>query len=258
MPAGTYQLTHTVIVQGKAVVASIAVRGDLTLSGSGAAGTVVDGGGQAGVLMIGKNPSTPISVEITDLSIRNGISSTAAGGIDTIDSATMTLRRVAVTGNSGAIGGIRARGTVNILDSLIAGNVGDPHGGILVRGDVTINNSTISGNQAPGAGGIHVDSGRATLTSTTVAVNTNGGASGAVEAKNSIFANNGGPDCFVSQGHNIVTNPCGSPAVGDLAGVDPQLTGLQDNGSWCGPSAVRSCATRTRRATRPIDRSTSW
>ena len=41
VPAGTYQLTHTVIVQGKAVVASIAVRGDLTLSGSGAAGTVV-------------------------------------------------------------------------------------------------------------------------------------------------------------------------------------------------------------------------
>jgi CSLREA domain-containing protein len=230
VPAGTYQLTHTITVQGKPVVASIAIRGDLTLNGSGPAATIVDGGGQTGVLGVGRNAATPISVEITDLSVRNGNSLTGAGGIDTLDSATLTMRRVAVMGSSGVIGGIRARGTVNIFDSLIAGNAGDPNGGILVRGPVTITNSTISGNQAPAAGGINVESGSATLNNATVALNTNGGALGAVHAKNSIFANNGAPDCIVSEGHNLVTSPCASPAASDLAGADPQLTGLQENG----------------------------
>jgi hypothetical protein len=64
-----------------------------------------------------------------------------------------------------------------------------------------------------------------------LAVNTNGGTFGQVHAKNSIFANNGGADCIESQGYNLVTDPCSAlTGPGDISGVDPQLTGLQDNG----------------------------
>ncbi|HEV8573502.1 MAG TPA: choice-of-anchor Q domain-containing protein [Dehalococcoidia bacterium] len=232
VPAGTYVLTVTEQVQGGADIAGLRVRGDVTLTGAGAAITIIDGGGQAVVVSAGKDSPNPVSLEISDLSIRNGNGPTTAGGIDTTASSTLTLRRVALTGNSGSTGGLRVRGTANVVDSLIAGNAAAASGGgILVQGTLTVTNSTISGNSAQSSGGGIRADGTTSITNVTIALNTSGGASGGVQARNSIFASNGSPDCIISQGHNLVADPCAPlTGPGDLGGVDPQMTGLQDNG----------------------------
>jgi CSLREA domain-containing protein len=224
VPAGMY--TMTVTVDG--AVIGLSIEDALTLNGSGAGATIIDGGGQTSVLGV----SSGVTAELLDLSIRNGSGWGGAGGLITFANAQVTLRRVAVTGNSGSTGGIEAGGTVTIVDSLIADNYGDPNGGIQVRGTLTITNSTISGNRGRQVNGIFVHFGNARVINTTVALNgQNGGVFGGVSARNSIFASNGGPDCILSEGHNIVADPC-TPLTGpnDIGGVDPQLTGLQENG----------------------------
>jgi hypothetical protein len=115
---------------------------------------------------------------------------------------------------------------------------------------MTITNSTISGNSAVGGIGGITNSGVADLINTTVTGNGNGGVApylngGELRVRNSVIANNlphyeygsnaAGPgDCvgpIISLGHNIDSDgTCNLTGPGDLSGVDPQLTGLQNNG----------------------------
>ena len=235
VPAGVYVLTQTAGADG--YVVGIGISDDLSLTGAGAANTAIDGGGNpTGILSIFKDLSTGVSADISDISIRNGY-----GGVGVSARSTLTLRRVAVIGNDGTEGAIRVNGTAHVFDSVIANNLVDPFGaGIFVRGTLTVTNSTISGNRARAGGGIFVDYGTASLTNVTVAGNTGvfgpGGISGSPSAmtlRNTIVANNSGGDCGggTSLGHNLDSDgTCGLTGPGDRSGVDPQLTGLQNNG----------------------------
>lgn len=114
LPAGTYSLS-----QG-----SLLVEGPLTLNGSGAASTVIDGSlNGSGRILSASNGSTTLS----GLTIRNGL----GGGIS----------------NVGA--------KLTVTDCLFSGNSADSGGAIYSTydGDLTIRNSRFLSNTAVGAGG---------------------------------------------------------------------------------------------------------
>lgn len=105
-------------------------------------------------------------VEISDLAIANGLGSTGIGiSLPPGNSASLTLRRVNVTGNAG--GGLTANGsTLTIVQSTFSGNTA---GGISVTGgNVTISRSTVSG---PADSGIFVSGGQFNITNTIIAGN---------------------------------------------------------------------------------------
>jgi hypothetical protein len=130
-------------------------------------------------------------VEIVDLTIADGLGGTGIGiSLPAGNSASLALRRVSVTGNTG--GGLVANGSaLAILQSTISGNTG---GGVSVSGGtLAISQSTISGNTA---GGISVTGGTLTISRSTIRGPADSGitVSGAqFDITNTIIAGNGGP-----------------------------------------------------------------
>jgi CSLREA domain-containing protein len=127
----------------------------VTITGAGAAHTIIDGNGTDRVFLLLLSDAT-----ISGLTIRNG-SADYGGGIysEGDDFSTLTLSRCVVSANTAAYdgGGIKLqRGTV-ILDRLaVSGNTATTGvGGGIERGSasLTIADSTISGNSAHTAGG---------------------------------------------------------------------------------------------------------
>jgi hypothetical protein len=149
---------------------------DVTISGLGANNLAVDGNGQSRVFYI--NPGK--TVTINGLTIENGYSGDAGGGIDN-DHATLTVSNSSVSDNQG--GGIwNFVGALTVRDCTVSGNSG---GAIfnLGRGGtakLTISNCTVSGNSADFGGGGIVNDGfnggaTATMTNCTVSGNFGGG-----------------------------------------------------------------------------------
>ena len=206
----------------------------LTVVGSGAATTIISGGGPHSVVRVNGGAN----VSLAGLTIRNGAPPICAfghgssgGGISnygtlTISNATIASNRADYGGgiyNAGTLaindstisgnyschygGGIYDAGTVTINDSTLSGNSanscegGGQGAGILVRGTASLNNSTVSNNTACDGGGIFVFSGAASLNNSTVSNNSAygiegiGGLQGAVTVKNSIVANNSRGNC---------------------------------------------------------------
>lgn len=139
----------------------------LKILGSGAQTTILDGGGVGRVVTIS---SADAHVTLSRVTIRNGLSSTAGGGIS--NTGTLKVINSTVTENVASIfcgqegcgvvgGGIYNRATLTISNSTVednsakAGSFGSAvaeGGGILNMGRLLINNSTISGNAASAAG----------------------------------------------------------------------------------------------------------
>jgi nitrous oxidase accessory protein NosD len=108
---------------------NLTISKSLTISGSGAATTIIDGGRAASMVTI---PNTGTSVTLSKMTIRNG---RAARG-----------------------GGVYNKGELIISESTVSGNIASPTGtqtgssggGIYNSGILTITNTTISGNGASG------------------------------------------------------------------------------------------------------------
>jgi hypothetical protein len=172
-----------------------------------------------------------------------GGSTSEGGGIHLFTKSTLSLVYVAVVNNSseGEGGGIAARGTLNVIDSLVAHNKTTQQSGGGVanlaenRAHVTIVNSTITGNEAAMAGG-GIENGAAglKLESDTITANNAGTEGGAVagetfETANSIFAQNKPTSCSSKAtatgglGHNIFgEGSCKGTAAGDKE-TNPEL-----------------------------------
>jgi len=168
IPAGTYTLSS----------GELAIAKSLTLSGAGASATVIRSGGAFRVFHL---TGAATEVSFTDLTIRDGKAALAggsAGGGILSEEASLTLRRVLVTGdeaNPSVLsfaqgGGIAVSGVattrVGIFDSTISANAANASGGpgqggsisegggIHVNGGtVTFANSTFAGNVADASGG---------------------------------------------------------------------------------------------------------
>jgi hypothetical protein len=236
----------------------------LTIVGTGARNLIVRRGDGTNPLMFtifNVAPLAPANVNISGITISNGSSIGGAGGIFNDGPAQLTLNGVAVTGNAGAAaGGIANRtGSLILINSVVANNVGDSGGITNFSGTVTIANSTISGNRGtePGlAGGITNGFGTFTavtlnLNNVTIANNTEtasdsvnvGGVKnfGVANARNTIIAGNtstaGIKDfsgTFFSQGTNLVQTlggfGFGGPGSGDILGQQPFLGALGNFG----------------------------
>lgn len=132
---------------------------------------------------------TAADVTISDLTVTGGGSTgveTAGGGVAN-GTGTLTLKNVAITGNSvtSASGGIprggglsNNSGTLQIVDSTITGNSA----------------STAAGGGIPQGGGVANDSGKVTITRGTLSDNTSKGAAGAVPQGGAVYSNGGQVD----------------------------------------------------------------
>jgi hypothetical protein len=162
----------------------------LTIVGSGAVKTIVDGGGNSTVITISNSGAV---VALSKFTIRNGSSpSGAGGGIN--NSANLVVNRSTLSGNNAQWGGgISNGGTLTISNSTLTGNAAKGRsfspakgGGIYNVGQLTINKSTLNENTAfsgvgGGAGGGIWNGGAAMLiTNSTIAGNSTAGAGGGI------------------------------------------------------------------------------
>jgi hypothetical protein len=229
----------------------------LTIEGSGA---IIDGGAVDRVIDLG--PAKTLTIR--NLTIQNGdatqnAGSKQGGGIFVGVGATLNLSDVTLSGNESVQGGaiFNDQGTVVADRVTITGNSttgGNGEGGGLWHGaaptSTTLTNVTINSNTAfSDGGGIFSNiGGDVTLENVTISGNTavnHGGVSGAVTARNSLFAGNtaGGPsncDAVTSQGTNLVQDATGCTGLGgsDIVGEDPLLGTLQNNGGKTSTQAL--------------------
>jgi Ca2+-binding RTX toxin-like protein len=157
-------------------------------------------------------------------------------------------------------GAISVRGHATLVRSTLSESQAGAGAGIWVAdsGSLEVSNSTISGNEgARGGGGLHVR-GVAELRSATVARNRASVAGGVlatatadVTLGSSVFEGNQATDraptcsrALTSNGHNVADGfGCDLDSVGDLAGVDPMLGPLRQNG---GPTPTHALRTDSR------------
>lgn len=268
LSAGTYKLTIPGVLENRSASGDIDVLEALTIQGADASRTVVDGSFLDRVFHVGD------ALALSDLTIRNGDTSSHGGGIRFDSSRTLTLRRVVVAHNKSCQrgGGIfNNHGTLDIEDSTISDNESSQGGGIdNGLGQLTIRNSTLSGNRvrtsdepAPGialAGGTIVNS---TIDST-VSGRCNDGSDPLLArypdcvnqedpgrlllyVRNSILLTCKGR--VVSEGNNIMMESpqrlrCtfigqSSDRIGGEQPLDPRLGPLQDNGGTTPTRALR-------------------
>ena len=160
----------------------------LKILGSGAATTIIDGGGVSTVVTIS---NSGVHVVLSKVTIRNGAASSTAnrqwlgGGV--YNKGTLTVNNSTLSGNRASCGirycragggGIYNGGTLTINNTTISGNgagsclifCGASGGGISNGGTVTINDSTISGNVV-GGGGVNNNSGGGIYSGGTLTIN---------------------------------------------------------------------------------------
>jgi CSLREA domain-containing protein len=197
LPAGTYLVTVLGADEDASASGDFDITDDLTLTGAGAAATIIDAGGGDRAFDVGGGATVTLSgVAVQNGAsnfgggIRNGanltlddvvvadnlLGSGAGAGIANSNAGTMSLTDSVVRDNNatnGFSGGIQNAGTMTIVNSTIADNFAENEGGgILNAGTLTITGSTLSGNDAGGPGGAIRNNRFLTLINTTISGNT--------------------------------------------------------------------------------------
>ncbi|HEV7509562.1 MAG TPA: choice-of-anchor Q domain-containing protein [Thermoanaerobaculia bacterium] len=253
IPAGHYVLT----------LGDITITQSLTLVGSGARTTIIDGnntsgGASGGIFNV---PGNAISLEVDDMSLINGVADQIGGAINALgqivsrspfvfNPVVLTIRRCTIANNkvtSGQGGGVQIQlGTLTVEDSTFSNNSTSPlGGGGILAATVTgsIVNSTFTGNSAASfsrGGAMVLIGGTYTLVNDTITGNS-GSAGGGITnfgnltLTNTIVAGNAGGDCFSTSApvndHSLDSdNTCGLTGPGSLPGVNPLLGPLANNG----------------------------
>jgi predicted outer membrane repeat protein len=188
--AGTYDIDEQLDLNGT----------NITLSGAGAARTILDGGAiwlngayQSGGVMMITNFN---NLTVRKLTMTHGNAAIAAGELGSVVAIDAKF-----TYNSGSNGAaISAGGTVEVNRCTFTGNSVSGNGGAIANeGDITITASTFTDNSAVGIGGAVQSNHRVTATESEFTRNTagSGGAINAgtsVEVTNSTFTRNTGAD----------------------------------------------------------------
>ena len=139
---------------------------DLTIVGSGAAGTIIDGGGIDRVFHIASG-----TVTISGVTVQSGGNTGFGAGI--LNQGTLTLTNSTVSDNSAEDhgGGIYNSGTLTVINSMVSDNSGVLRGGGIYNhngGLLLVRNSTVIENTSEQGGGIYNLGGIATVTNTFV------------------------------------------------------------------------------------------
>jgi CSLREA domain-containing protein len=229
LPAGTYVLTRTGQDENFAVTGDLDLSSDLTITGAGAAQTIIDGNKSDRVFHILFNDPT---VTISGVTIQNGDAPHVVGGFIEgsgggiqINFATLTLINTVVRNNTaeelGA--GIDNSGALTLINSEISGNTVSGGISLLQRGGgiasvgergLTIIDSTISNNFAAlTGGGLGLDQGKTTITNSTI----NNNAAG--EDGGGIFSFVGRPSGHLNKDPlTIVNSTISGNRAGDFGG----------------------------------------
>ena len=207
---------------------------DLTIAGTDARATIIDGNGAVTGDRVFHLPTSGITVEFKGMTIQNGRATGAninpgtagadGGGILVSSASTVTLNDMRLTSNfSDDEGGglyVNAAATVTINRSLIDNNQATgtghiPAGGaifVLLDGTVNVNHTTISGNTAVVTGGVEAQLGTATLNLNHVTLTNNNAtnpgstdglrtiSNGTITLQNSIISGNDNADCYNNGG----------------------------------------------------------
>ena len=130
----------------------LAITDDLTINGSGAGTTIIDGGGLGRVFHI---PGASI-VNISGVTVQGGNLEGVGGGI--LNSGTLTLTGIAIISNRASRGGgifNNGEATLTVMGSTVGDNSAGAGGGIASAGTLVLADSTISNNSGSGGGGIY-------------------------------------------------------------------------------------------------------
>jgi CSLREA domain-containing protein len=173
LPADTYTLTIPGKGEDAAATGDLDITAGMTISGSGAAITIIDAKRIDRVLDVVAG-----SVTISGVTIRGG-------DPDWVP-------------NRGFGGGIRNAGTLTLNDSTVTANAL----GIFNFGTLTVNNSSVSGNDGyNGAGGIYNFFGALTLNNSTVSGNSGGGGGVGIRSSPPLILNNSTVSGNIAWGH---------------------------------------------------------
>ncbi len=153
--AGTYLLSIAGGGEDAALTGDLDITEALTITGTGAASTIVDGGLVDRVFHV----NTPGTVIIQGMTIRNGKSVgtfSRGGAVAVYGGGTVNLTSLTMSNNSGELGGAvhGDAGVINIINSTIANNQGTA-GGAVYSWTATINvaNTVVQENTGAGQGG---------------------------------------------------------------------------------------------------------
>ncbi len=167
------------------------VAANMSISGSGADSTTIDGQDSSSVFVI----VSTATVEISDITITNGKTLGDGGAI--LNDGDLTLRNSKVTSSEADYGGaIFNFGTLTVVDSTFSDNTANNGGAIFSEGTATIERSTLNNNTAAMNGGAIANGNQLTLRNVTISGNTaneNGGGienSAALTVINSTIVNN--------------------------------------------------------------------
>ena len=239
LPPGTYTLT---------LGSQLTISGDLTLEGAGANITIVQAANQPGVATARVLEVASGTVFLFGVTVRHGKVEWPESGGGIRNSGVLDIGSSVIGGNfAGSVGGgIGNSGSLTLFSSTVSGNTAGQSGGgisnLNARPSVSVFESTISGNVSTSGGGGGIWSGgELTIENSTITANSSSQSGGGIwrtdgtaTVVNTIIAANGPSDCFgmiVSLGHNLNGEfTCALNGVGDLSGVDPLLSPLQDNG----------------------------
>ena len=272
VPPGFYPLTLT---GGGSVAGDVDLARPVRIVGTGETGSFLDATGLGDrifdvtadvtfhhlALLSGTTGGTGGLIRVRSGSLRVTSSSLVfgtardGGAIAVGANGSLDIARSLLTANraSGRGGAVYARGTIAVSRSTLSENAAVDGGGAFVSASsASLDDSTISGNVAERGGGIHAEGG-VEVSSSTVAANRADIGGGVwtptgllVTVENSVLDGNradAGRLCarpFSSGGHNVAdVFGCGLNGPGDLAGVDPMLGGLRQNG---GPTPTHALA----------------
>jgi CSLREA domain-containing protein len=166
VPVGTYNLT----------LGQLVIQDSVTISGAGAAATVIDAGGASRVVNVSTG-GAPGTVAFSGITLQNGTGTGGAGISSISDNITLNVSDSIVTNNSGSA--IYNGGTLNLTNSTVSDNTTtgfNDGAGILnacCSSTATLTDSTVTGNDAPsGRGGGIYNQASLTLVDTDVTGNT--------------------------------------------------------------------------------------
>src|SRR5262245_13428419 len=157
VPAGMFTLTLAGVDEDAATTGDLDITEDLTLTGAGAAQTIIDGGGIDRILDIfGASANSP-HVDIAKVTIENGtVQGTVLDGGGIWNNGTLTLTDSTLRDNTAGDKGPGSNGGPSSTGGI--GQAGGSGGGIYNSGTLTLTNSVLSQNTG-GAGGTGGDGG---------------------------------------------------------------------------------------------------
>ena len=199
LPAGTYLLTLTGPAEDASASGDLDVHDSLTITGAGAASTIIDAGGIARVIEAGVNsPSPPRTLTISGVTIRGGHvqSNESCDGI------------IQLPGGDGICANTMA---LVMSDAVVEQNAGQ---GVFVLGSLSLTRVSVRNNADLGVFTIF---GPSTIVESTISDNAGGGltldpgSSNAV--RNSTLSGNGSTGLYVGGGCEPPQIPCPSGGV---------------------------------------------